>query len=87
MLTLQPGHDEVAQLTIDDADMIGSCTVVSETHMVMTTMGANTDALITIPATDADGNIAIRANAQSAQIIATPSSVWRVLSIALTSRL
>jgi hypothetical protein len=56
IITLQPNEAAFAPLTISDADFIGSCTVVSVTHMVVTPAGADNSALITIPATDACSN-------------------------------
>lgn len=58
IITLQPGQNATAQLTISDADIIGSCTVVSENHMVVTPAGADNSAVISVPTMDACSNAA-----------------------------
>jgi hypothetical protein len=55
-ITLQPNQTATAPLVTSDADFIGSCTVVSETRMLVTPAGADNSAVITVPATDACSN-------------------------------
>ena len=56
IITLEPNHVAAAALVISDADFIGSCTVVQETHLVVTPAGADNSAVIDIPETDACSN-------------------------------
>lgn len=56
VITLQAIEAAFAPLVISDADFIGSCTVVTVTHMVVTPAGADNSTVITIPATDACSN-------------------------------
>jgi hypothetical protein len=58
-VVLTSGESMTVPVTITDADVLGSCTVVQVTHMDVTPPGADNSLIITIPQMDACDNASI----------------------------